>query len=134
MASQRWHGRFGRIYMALQSGGTAEPVAFMNSWELNRQTDKEDVTAFTDPNKVYVAGLPDANGSFSGFYDSGTVQTYDAASDGLPRNFYLYATSLDTSNYWYGQILPDYKASAKVDGSVEVSADWVAAGPVNRKP
>ncbi|SRR6266498_3098143 len=134
MAGKRWHGRFGRVYMALAAGGVAEPVAFMNAWEINRTTDKDDVTAFMDTNKVYVAGLPDANGSFAGFMDDGSAQTYDAASDGVARAFYLYPTSVDTSNYWYGTILPDYKANAKVDGPVEVAASWVAAGPVNRKP
>ena len=128
----RWHGRFGRVYMEVLSGSSATPVAFLNSWSINAETDKEDVTAFTDPNKVYVAGLPDASGEFSGFYDDATTQTYTAASDGLSRKFYLYPTSSDTQ-YWYGTILPDFKAESKVDGAVEISAKWNAAGPINKR-
>ena len=128
----RWHGRFGRVYMEVLSGSAATPVAFLNSWSINAETDKEDVTAFTDPNKVYVAGLPDASGEFSGFYDDATTQTYTAASDGLSRKFYLYPTSFDTQ-YWYGTILPDFKAESKVDGAVEISAKWNAAGPINKR-
>jgi hypothetical protein len=118
--------------MQLASTGTAEPVAFLNSWEINADVAKDDVTAFTDPNKVYVAGLPDASGSFSGFYDDVTVQTYTAAADGIARKFYLYPTSSDTQ-YWYGTIFPDFKASGKVDGPVEISSEWNAAGPINKK-
>jgi hypothetical protein len=128
----RWHGRFGRVYMEVLSGSNATPVAFLNSWEINANTDKSDVTAFTDPNKIYVVGLPDASGSFAGFYDDATTQTYTAASDGLQRKFYLYPTSADTQ-YWYGAIFPDFKASGKVDGPVEISADWNAAGPINKR-
>ena len=49
-----------------------------------------------DQNLIRVAGLPDASGDFSGFYDTVTAQTYTAATDGLPRNFYLYPSTLGT--------------------------------------
>jgi hypothetical protein len=114
------------------AGSSASPVAFLNSWSLNAETDKEDVTAFTDANKVYVAGLPDASGEFSGFCDDATTQTYTAESDGLSRKFYLYPTSFGTQ-YWYGTILPDFKAKAKVDGPVEISAKWNGARPINKR-
>ena len=125
----RVHGRSGRVYMNLASGGTAEPVAFLNSWSLSAETDKADVTAFGDNNKVYVAGLPDSSGEFSGFYDDATVQTYTAATDGIARKFYLYPTS-NNGQYWYGTILPDFSANAGVGGAVEISASWNAAGPI----
>jgi hypothetical protein len=119
--------------MQLASADTqATPVAFLNAWEINAETDKEDVTCFTDPNKIYVVGLPDASGSFGGFYDDGTVQTYSAASDGISRKFYLYPTSLDTQ-YWYGYIFPDFKASGKVDGPVEISSEWNAASAILKR-
>ena len=67
-------------------------------------TDKQDVTAFLDQNKVYVAGLPDASGDFTGFWDDATSQTYVAAVDGLPRNFYLYPNiTTDPNAYFFGQ-------------------------------
>ncbi len=131
----RWHGRFGKVYMQLASNDTeAQLVAFLNAWEINAETDKEDVTCFNDPNKIYVVGLPDASGSFGGFYDDQTVQTYAAATDGVPRKFYLYPTSTTSANYWYGYIYPDFKASGKVDGPVEISSEWNAASAIIKKP
>ncbi len=116
--------------MNIASGGTAEPIAFLNSWSMNAQSEKSDVTAFGDENKVYVAGLPDASGEFSGFYDDATAQTYTAAVDGLPRKFYLYpSTSLNTQ-YWFGEILPDFSVNAAVSGPAEISSSWNAAGSI----
>jgi hypothetical protein len=39
----RRHGRNGRIYMALASGGTAEPLNFQAKWSINFSTDKAEV-------------------------------------------------------------------------------------------
>lgn len=124
-------GRRGRIYMGIASDtATAEPLPFFASWSVNFQTDKIEVTAMGDNNKVYVSGLPDASGDFKGFYDDATVQTYTAAVDGLARKFYLYpSTSLNTQ-YFFGTVLPDFSVNASVSGAVEVSASWSASTQV----
>lgn len=126
----RIHGRNGRVYMNLTSGGTAEPIAFLNSWSMNFTTAKEDVTAFGDSNMVYVAGLPDASGDFSGFYDDATVQTYTAAVDGIARKFYLYPSTLTSGQYFWGTVLPDFSVNASATGAVEISASWNAASTI----
>ena len=128
----RLHGRNARVYMAITSGGTAEPIPFLASWSLQAATDKQDVTAFGDNNKVYVAGLPDASGEFSGFYDDATAQTYTAAVDGVARKFYLYPSTSNNSQYWFGTILPDFSANAGVAGATEISASWNAASAINK--
>jgi hypothetical protein len=120
-------GRNGRIYINLASGGTAEPLNFMASWSINFATDRFEVTAMGDTGKVYVAGLPDASGEFSGFYDDGTVQTYTAATDGVARKLYVYPSTLNTGQYWYGTALVDFNVSSSVGGPVEVTASWNAA-------
>ena len=116
--------------MSLTSGGTAEPVAFLNSWSLSAETEKADVTAFGDSNKVYVAGLPDSSGEFSGFYDDGTVQTYTAALDGVARKFYLYPSTSNNAQYFYGTVLPDFSVTSSVTGAIEISASWNAASAI----
>lgn len=126
----RIHGRAGRIYLAIASGGTAEPIPFLSSWSIDFNTEKAEVTAFGDGNKVYVAGLPDASGEFGGFYDDATVQTYTAAVDGQPRRFYLYPNLGTPGQYWFGTILPDFSVNGAVDGAVEVSAGWNAASQI----
>lgn len=129
----RRHGRNGQVYVGVTSGAAASPCAFQATWTINMVTDKQEVTAFGDGNKVYVAGLPDSSGDFSGFWDDATSQTYIAATDGAPRNFYLYPDATnDPSTYWFGTILPDFSATGGVAASVTAAATWNAASKVQR--
>ena len=124
----RVHGRYGQMYVALTSGGSAEPLAFARKWTANFATDAQDATAFGDSNKVYVTGLPDAQGTFEGFYDTATAQTFTAASDGLARKVYFYPTSpSNTGPYWYGTAFFDFSVDTDVAGVVTVSGSWRAA-------
>lgn len=113
------------------SAATAEPLPFIAKWSLGAATDKAEVTALGDTNKVYVAGLPDASGDFSGFFDDSTSQTYAAAADGQPRKFYLYPDLTNAPTvYWYGTILPDIKLDGDVAGAINMSASWNAASSI----
>ena len=129
----RSHGRNGQVYLGATSGAAASPVAFQASWSINMNVDKQDVTAFGDGNKVYVAGLPDASGDFSGFMDDATSQTYIAATDGLARNFYLYPNvTSDPNIYWFGTVLPDFTVDGAIGAAVTVKSAWNAASKVQR--
>src|SRR5687767_10137155 len=127
----RIHGRRGRIYIGVASDtASAEPIPFLNSWSLNREVDKADVTAFGDTNKVYVAGLPDASGDIGGFYDTETAQLYTAASDGLARKFYIYPDTTDTSKYFFGTAFFDFNIEASATDPASVSGSWSAASSI----
>ena len=127
----RRHGRNGRVYMSLASGGTAEPVAFIKSFSFNANTDKADVTAFGDSGKVYVAGLPDSSGQFGFWYDDATVQSYTAAVDGIARKFYLYPDTVNAAGqYWFGTIFPDFAITSAVDAAIEGTCNWNAASAI----
>lgn len=128
----RYHGRKGRVYVGLANdAATAEPVAYLSSWSVSFATDKVEVTAFGDTNKIYVAGLPDASGDYAGYWDSATAQLYTAATDGLARKFYIYPTTdLSASDYFYGTAFFDFSMNAAVDGAVEVSGSWQAASNI----
>lgn len=127
----RIHGRRGRVYVGIAtSAAAAEPLPFFAKWSIKFTTDKQEVTAFGDANKIYVAGLPDAAGDFSGFYDDSSSQTYTAATDGLPRNFYLYPNTALPTQYFFGTILPDFNIDGAVAGAVGVSASWVASSAI----
>lgn len=130
----RVHGRKGRIYIGIASDTVAaEPLPFTATWSIAFATDNAEVTAMGDGNKVYVAGLPDASGSFSGFYDDATAQTYTAASDGLARRFYLYPTTPSvTGPYWFGTVLADFNAEGDVGDGVKQSGDWSAASAITK--
>jgi hypothetical protein len=123
-------GRNGRLYANITSGGTAEPIAFLNNWSLSFTTDNIEVTAFGDSHKTYVSSLPDVSGSFAGFYDDATAQTYTAATDGVARKFYLYPDNTSTGKYWFGTAFFDFSVSADVGGAVQVSGDLAAASVV----
>lgn len=116
--------------MDLTGSGSAEPVTFLNAWAIDFSVDNDDVTAFGDTTKVYVAGLPNASGTFAGFYDTASPQSYTAASDGLARKFYLYPDNSITATYWWGTVLVDFSVSGDVGASVKISSKWSAATPI----
>lgn len=127
----RYHGRKGRLYLGLASDtATAEPVAYLREWSVSFATDRVDVTAFGDTNKVYVAGLPDASGDYAGFWDNATAQMYTAAVDGLARKFYLYQSTDLNTEYMFGTAFFDFSMAGSVDAAVTISGSWQAASSV----
>jgi hypothetical protein len=126
----RIHGRNGRLYAALTSAGTAEPIAYLNAWSIDFSTDNAEVTAYGDTNKIYVAGLPDSAGDFGGWYDDATGQMYTAALDGQPRKMYIYPNLGNTGQYWFGTALFSFSVSSGVGDAVSVSGSWNAASNI----
>lgn len=123
-------GRNARVLFDLSGSGTATSLAYQAEWTINFGTPKIDVTAFGDSNKVTVAGLPEASGSFTGFYDDTSNQTYTAAVDGLARRFYLYPNTNLLTRYFFGTVNADASFGATVAGAVTVSAAWEAASQI----
>ena len=78
-------------------------------------------------NKTYVAGLPDAQGSYTGWYDNATVQLYTAAADGVARKFYLYPDVGTSTQYFFGSAVFDMNITGAVDGAVQISGDFSAS-------
>jgi hypothetical protein len=129
----RSHGRNAQIYVGATQGAAASPIAYMASWTMNMVTDKQDVTAFGDPVHVYVAGLPDASGDFAGFADDATSQTYKAATDGLPRSFYLYPNiSAQPNVYFFGTVIADISFDGAIGGPINVKSSWNAGSQIQR--
>ena len=127
----RRHGRNGRLYLDISGGGSAASVNFIADWTIDFKTDRVDVTGMGDSNKVYVAGLPDASGSYSGFFDDATAQMYTAAADGLARKFYLYPDITNTPGvYWFGTSFFDMTATGGVEKAVQISGTFSAATTV----
>ena len=139
MASSRRHGKNSRLYASITSGGSAESIAFIQKWSIDFSVDFPEVTALGDSNKIRVAGLPDASGDFTGFFDTATAQTYQAAIDGQPRNFYLYPSNQASQmspvpQYFFGTILPDYALTGGVTAAVSLKSTWNAASKIARYP
>jgi hypothetical protein len=131
--------RNGMVYIGLANNVAAQPAAYLSDWTVNMTTQKVDVTALGDTNVTYVAGLPNADGDFTGFYDTATAQTYAAAQDGLSRNFYLYpslvgAQGANPGQYFFGTILADFTVAGGVSSAVTMKSSWSAASQITRYP
>lgn len=129
-------GRQGHLYVQLD-GAQAVPLVFINNWSLNATTDKFEVTAFGDTTKSYVAGLPDAQGSFAGFYDdtatTGSAYLFSVASAGLAKKVYLYPTTPSTSGpYFWGTAFLDFSVTTDVGGATQISGTFAAASTFNK--
>lgn len=124
-------GRQGHLYVE-QSGGVATPLVYINKWSLNATTDKYEVTAFGDTTKTYVTGLPDAQGSFSGFYDdtasTGSTALFTLAQSGTAKRVYLYPTTPSTTGpYFYGTAFVDFSVDTDLNGATTISGSFSAA-------
>ena len=128
----RVHGRRGRLYAGIASDtAVAEPITFLDKWSIEFATDKVDVTCLGDTTKVYVSGLPDASGTFGGFYDTATAQLFTASQDGLGRRMYLYSDTSD-GDYFFGTALFDFSISGGVSEAVAISGSWAAASAFSK--
>jgi hypothetical protein len=130
----RYHGRNGVLLLQLSSASTTlTTLSYVRDWSLNFAVDQVDATALGDSNKVYVAGLPDATGTVSGFHDDAGGDTLAAAQDGVARTFQLYPEGTDTGSLYYsGTALWDFSLSGGVGGVVEFTANWSANSAVTR--
>lgn len=121
-------GRKGVVYLSTTGSGNATNVIKLNQWTLNRTTDKIEVTAFGDANKTYVQGLPDLQGTFSGFWDDTEAKPFTAASSADGVKLYLYPSADATSKYAYGPAWMDVSIDTSVSGAVTISGNFAANG------
>lgn len=127
----RYHGGKGVIQLGVGAGAVAAMVS-MSQWSLSKATDKAEVTAFGDLNKVYVEGLPDVKGSISGWFDDASDVLFDGAESSTGVNLYLYPSSLVPTNYHYGPAWLDASISVDAKGAVSIKGDFVARGSWGR--
>lgn len=130
-------GRNGAVYIDQTSGatGSASPVSFISKWSLAANSDQFDVTALGDGSKVYVAGLPDAKGTVSGFFDdtasTGSTSLFTVAQSALARKTYLYPkTPSSAGPYFWGTCFWSFSYDIDVGGAVAISGDFAAATPL----
>jgi hypothetical protein len=116
------------VYLATDGSGAAASVSTLNSWSLDRATDKIDVTCFGDTNKVYVQGLPDLKGSFEGVWDDADTKVFTAAASTAAVRMYLYPSSDALTKYAYGIAWLDASINVGVADAIKISGDFVAGG------
>lgn len=131
-AEDRMHGAHGQVKMDPTGGATAVVVASLNKWELDMKTDKVKVTAFGDPNQVYVQGLPDVSGTYGGWFDPVDGLELFGVVFGTAKPYLELYPSDDVAMAaikWAGKGLLDSKITVDANGGVAVSGAFVAAGP-----
>jgi hypothetical protein len=79
---------------------------------------------------IYIALTTTSAGSFTGWFDTATAQAYEAAVDGLPRNFYLYPSMANPGQFFSGQVLPDFAVRGGAAAAVAITVSWESAAPV----
>jgi hypothetical protein len=133
----RVHGSRGQIKMDPLggTGAAAVLVADMNGWTLDLATDKADVTAFGDPNKQYVTGLPDYKGTVKGWWNKDSSPTFFGVVLGaVPAFLELIPSSLDPTFLFKGLAYIDGNINVDSNGGVSIGGNWVAAGPWTEEP
>ena len=122
-------GRTGLVYLAIESAtGVATSCIKLNSWNIDRATDKFEVTSFQDSNKTYVQGLPDVKGTISGFWDETETKPFGGAASSTGVKLYLYPDITNSpTKYAYGTAWMDASITTPVNGAVSISANFVAA-------
>jgi hypothetical protein len=129
-ATDRHHGKSGVVEMDITGGSTLVPVVSLDYWDLDMTTQKVKVTAFEDPNEVYVIGRPDLKGTYKGWYDSvGGMVIFDAIQSPTAVALKLLPVSTDTTKAFAGKGWMDGKITVDSNGAVAVNGTFVAAGP-----
>jgi len=129
----RLHGKNGSIYINGGKPGTGfgsgTKVAVKTEWTLNLNRDFVDVTSFGDLNKVYVVGLKDISGTYSGNLDlSGDIGVNASDLDAVP--IYLYADARDGHEFLvaFGPGFIDASITASNTDALKASGNFRASG------
>jgi hypothetical protein len=118
--------------MSVHNGDPASLLAYLNTWAVSFTRSVFDATALTDTQRKWATGVRDVTGSFTGFMDDATSQTYLAAVDGLPRNMYLYPDAANMGQYISGSVLPDLAVTGGTAEAVAITVNWAVELGVSR--
>lgn len=121
-------GRNGVVYLSTTGSGTATNVIKLNQWTINRTADKIEVTSFGDANKTYVLGLPDLQGTLSGFWDDTESKPFTAAASSSGCKLYLYPSADIPTKFWSGPAWLDISVDTSVSGAITLSGSFAANG------
>jgi hypothetical protein len=128
----RYHGKSGRVMLSTTASAAAVTTT-MSGWTLNRATDRAETTSFGDANKTYVQGLPDLQGTLTGFVDNADDRLFDAAESADGAKLYLYFSTDALAIYFYGPAWVDASIEVPVAGAVTMNGTFAANGSWGRQ-
>lgn len=101
MATTRIHGKNAVLYLGA-NGGNAVLITELADWSLDLDLAIVDASVLNLTWKTFVKGMLGYSGSFSGNFNRGLNQVWDATLSDSAEKFYLYPTSADPTQYYYG--------------------------------
>ena len=130
----RIHGSKGSVEMDPAGGALTVAVASLNSWTLEMNRDRVDVTAFGDTFKQWVQGLPNIAGSITGWYENTELDIFDVAQGDTAVTLKLIPSTLAPTHFWTGPAYLDASVNVTATGAVSISSTYVGAGDWTREP
>jgi len=128
-------GRYGKVSYDPAGGTAFAQIISINTWKGSFKTAMEDVSCFGDTNRVYIPGLMDIGGSFSGFWNSAELTLFKAAMQPSPGMLQLMPNTTEPSFIWQGLAYMDADIDCsmnapKVTGDFKAAASWTVPGQV----
>jgi hypothetical protein len=134
-ATLRRHGSLGDVLMDPTGGATSVRVASLNNWTLDLGREQVDVTAYGDPNRIYVQSLPDIKGTLGGWWEALASRVlFDAAMGDVPVTLKLVPSTLDATTFFTGLAYLSASIEVPADGAVSISGNFVAAAAWTLEP
>ena len=132
----RISGHRGQVRMDPTGGSSVVTVASLSDWSLDIGRERHDVSAFGDPNKIRVNGLPDYSGTVGGFWDATTTPTafFDVVLGDVAPFLHLIPDSAAPTFLFKGLANLDGGIKVSANGAVSISGAWDAAGPWVMEP
>lgn len=121
-------GRTGKVlYDPTGAGGaTLVELASINAFTLDASTEMEDVSCYGNLNRVYLPGLRDTQGTFSGFFNADDLTLWEATVATTAGLLELRPNSTDTAAKWSGKAWLDASIDASLSAP-KVSSKFFAA-------
>ncbi len=123
-----YHSKDAIVYISTSGTTVAVELLGCTEWTLDMSVDTVEVTAFGDPNKVYVQGLPDVSGTLAGFVRDDETKWFSAQSSSDGVKMYLYFTRQTPNRYAYGTAWFSLSLNTSGSGANEISGAFVAKG------
>src|SRR5262245_23341214 len=120
-------GKFGRVSWDPAGGSALVEITSLNTWTLDADTDMEDITCFSDTNKVFLPGQMNCQGELGGFFNATELALWKAAASAVPGTLKLQHNAQESGVAWQGLAY----LSASIDCSLaapKVTGKWSAAG------
>jgi len=121
-------GRYGKVSWDPLGGSALVQIISINTWKGSFKNDYEDVSCFGDTNKVYIPGLMNIEGTFSGFWNSAELALFKAAMSPTPGTLQLMPNTTEPAFYWQGLAYMGADIDCSLDAP-KVTGEFKAAGP-----